>query len=42
MIKTLTTAVFYFVVACVVDEVGKFVVRRMKEKYSDNLNRSTK
>jgi len=42
MIKTLTTAVFYFVVACVVDEVGKFVVKRMKQKYSNNLNRSTR
>ena len=42
MIKTLTTAVFYFIVACVVDEVGKFVVKRMKEKYSNNLNRSTR
>jgi hypothetical protein len=35
--RSLVTAVFYFVVACVVEEVANHIVKKVKKKYQSTL-----
>lgn len=36
--RSLATAIFYFAVACVVEEVANHVLKKVKKKYTKGVN----
>ena len=34
--RSLATAVFYFVIACVIEELGKHAIKKAREKYMES------